>query len=423
MADIYDIRGIIAEALRCGYDISPADRREWKMFCCALKVLGYDEATFVALSSGKQKDSRQAWRAERNPQRYRNEEQAKGMIVALAKAANMDLKPFLLSQDNRQWTPRKDTVRQEPRRITPAPVPPPPPPIFITPQQVNAASRYYRETSLYIWLCKEFEPAEVERVFEAYKIGGSSFAPTSEGYRSASLPYISVNGECIDCKLMQFSPNNGSSKNADGSRRPITWALARMKKNDRRAKWCNFGDHLLPINPTAPVCVVESEKSALILSLCYRDRIWVAVGSLQNLNSERFVPYRGRKITIFPDRDGLQAWREKARILAGEGFNVSIDTTTERHPGNPKDDLADIVMRWRHGTQAAPEPPQKDVAKCDTLCKSPGKEEAEKVFEEMKRNNPIFAEFAETFQLEPISIEHLEPVAVQSRTTAPKDYE
>lgn len=393
--DIYDINGIIGEALRSNIDISPSDRQEWRMFCCALKVLGYDEATFVALSSGRERDSRQAWRAERSPSRYRTEDSARGMIVALAKSAGMDVKPFLLSQDkeSRTRTDHRPAFRPTP---TPKPEAPTLPPVYITPQQVEAAARHYRETSLYIWLCSEFDRAEVEEVMKLYRIGGSSFAPTPEGYRAASLPYITTAGNCVDCKLQQYDTTTGSRKG-----KPINWALSRMKQSDRRAQWCNFGDHLLTARPEAEVCLVEAEKSALVLSLTYPGKIWIATGSKQNLTPGRFAPYRGRKITIFPDRDGVEAWRATAEQRAAEGYSIRIDTTITRHPGEPKDDLADIVLRFRHGEQHTPEPA--------APIKTAGQMEAERIFEQMKADNPTFAEFADKMELTAISIEHFNP--------------
>lgn len=400
--DIYDINGIIGEALRSNIDISPSDRQEWRMFCCALKVLGYDESTFIALSSGRERDSRQAWRAERSPNRYRTEDSARGMIVALAKSAGMDVKPFLLSQDRESRTPGR-VDRRPAFRPTPTQKPEAPtlPPVYITPQQVEAAARHYRETSLYIWLCAEYDRAEVEEVLERYRIGGSSFAPTPEGYRAASLPYINAAGNCVDCKLQQYDTTTGSRKG-----KPINWALKRMQLSDRRAQWCNFGDHLLTTQPDAEVNLVEAEKSALILSLTYPGKIWIATGSKQNLTPERFTPYRGRKITIYPDRDGVEAWRAKAEELAAEGYSIRIDTTITHYPGESKDDLADIVLRFRHGEQhTEPTAPTKTA----------GQMEAERIFEQMKADNPTFAAFAESMELTAVSVEPYNPKSNDSR--------
>ena len=120
--------------MQSGIDISPADRQEWRMFCCALKVLGYSEQDFISLSSGAERDSRQAWRAERNPSRYKTEDGAKGMIVELAKSAGVEVKQFLLSR-NQDTKPSRyhdrprtsATSRTAPTRPTPTPTAEPSP--------------------------------------------------------------------------------------------------------------------------------------------------------------------------------------------------------------------------------------------------------------------------------------------------------
>lgn len=429
MADIYDIDAIIKHSLQMGIDISPADRQEWKMFCCALKVLGYDETTFVALSSGKQKDSRQAWRAERSPHRYKSEDSAKGMIADLAKAAGIDLHHFLLSRydDSRTRTTNRRTFVNpvvKPRTVEP-PIEYAP---FIPAQMVEATESRVTESNLFVWLSGEFGDEAAMMAMRRYRVGATKHTD-GRGYRAASLPYINTSGDCVDCKIFHIDPTTGSRKTApalmswtdrEGNAQELrsTWALAELKKNDNPRKWCNFGDHLLQDNPTAAVCVVESEKTALVASIVYPSRLWIAVGSKNNLNPERCAPYRGREIIIYPDRDNIKdkprksgigiekGWETLARELAQAGFSVRIDRTVERHHGEINDDIADIILRYRHGTQSPPEPPQsRDVAKCDTAAKSPDKLETEALFEQMKKQYPALAELAERFDLEPISVE------------------
>lgn len=437
MADIYDIDAIIKHSLQMGIDISPADRQEWKMFCCALKVLGYDETTFVALSSGKQRDSRQAWRAERSPQRYKSEDSAKGMIVDLAKSAGIDVKQFLLSRydDSRaRPTNRRTFVNPvvKPRTVEP-PIEYAP---FIPAQMVEATESRVTESNLFVWLSGEFGDEAAMMAMRRYRVGATKHTD-GRGHRAASLPYINTSGDCVDCKIFHIDPTTGSRKTApalmswtdrEGKAQELrsTWALAELKKNDKPRKWCNFGDHLLQDNPTAAVCVVESEKTALVASIVYPSRLWIAVGSKNNLNPERCAPYRGREIVIYPDRDNIKdkprksgtgiekGWETLARELAQAGFSVRIDRTVERHNGEINDDIADIILRYRHGTQSPPEPPQnRDVAKCDTAAKSPDKLEAEALFEQIKKQYPALAELAEKFDLEPISVE---PYRCKTRT-------
>lgn len=385
-----------------------------------------------------------------------------GNIQLPEKSQDPDKDKYKDKQPTPTTRPPRNSTPIPPRRIR-----------YIKPHEWQNARRFYRETSLYHWLCSEFDRADVERVLEAYCFGGADFVARN-GYRAAFFPYISAEGKCVDCKIYHFNPLTGSRKTADpiyswtdretgeqknSSTTFLLYELMReaqkkgkisnnLKTQDFRADWCGFGDHLLPSMPDTPICVVESEKTAIVAALTYPDRIWIAVGGKEQFNPTgrpgTLAPYRGRKIIIYPDRDGYEdkvrkdgksielGWRTLARLLAKEGFSVYVDTTIERHytefvlddngniviengePKRSKKDLADLIIEYKHGVIK----PKKEQP-----YKSPEKEEAEKVFEEMKRNNPIFAELAETFQLEPISIEHLEPVAVQSQTTAQKDYE
>lgn len=436
--DIYDIDGIIRHALQSGIDISPADRQEWRLFCCALKVLGYDESTFVRLSSGAEKDSRKAWREERNPRRYKTEDSAKGMIVDLAKSAGVEVKQFLLSRNQDRPSRYPDrrrttaTSRTAPARPTTTPEPTAAPD-FLPMDAVRAAHAHAQETALFAYIAKEFGESAARFIFGVYMVGASKHTAPN-GYRAAAFPYIDTAQRVVDCKLFHIDPTTGSRKTAaplrswtdrDGKQQELrsSWALAEMNADRRRrnlpelnrAKWCNFGDHLLPERPTAEVCLVESEKTALIAALTYPDRVWVAVGSKNNLTPERCKPYIGRTLTIYPDRDGYndkpradghgieRGWRTIARELAAAGLRLRIDTTTERHPGEPNDDIADLILRYRHGEQPTPPPPPVQEPP------DPNRAEAERIFERMKETYPALKELAERFELTAVSVEPYKP--------------
>lgn len=373
--DFYNVDAIISEALRSGIDISPIDRQEWVLFCCALKILGYDESTFVALSNGNPRDSRQVWRNEKHPGKYiATEDKAKAKVIALAKAARMDLKPFVLSQYREgargyQQRPNRATPRK-PEAVKPQRPEPHPNPFYISNEMLDQGQARVKETGFYKFLCSRFDTTQVDEVLTRYRVGASNYTDT-QGNKAVSFPMINRQGLCIDSKIFHINPETGSRKDAPpllpGNRHnpnglTSTFALAMMKDpdnpgarlKDRRGVWAYFGEHLLQ-DPTKPVAVVEAEKTAIIAALVYPGFIWIATGSISNLNPERFEPLRGYKVTIFPDRDGLTKWREKAQALANQGFNISIDTTITRYPGSPKDDLADIILRCRLGTQEKPQ--------------------------------------------------------------------
>lgn len=75
---------------------------------------------------------------------------------------------------------------------------------------------------------------------------------------------------------------------------PEGWALHR----------CLFGQHLLSGKaPVATVCVVESEKTAVICSEQIADCLWLACGGLQMFSAPMLQPLVDYKVVIFPDTD------------------------------------------------------------------------------------------------------------------------
>ena len=122
---------------------------------------------------------------------------------------------------------------------------------------------------------------------------------------------------------------------------------------------CLFGLHLLGEDPTKPIAIVESEKSALIMSIVMPEFVWMACGSLNNFNEHILKPLRHRKIIAFPDVDyrrdretcysvSTDAWLKVASRLKAEGWKISVDMSLEKKATTPqrldKCDIADIAL-------------------------------------------------------------------------------
>ena len=107
-----------------------------------------------------------------------------------------------------------------------------------------------------------------------------------------------------------------------------------------------FGEHLL-IDKTKPVAIVESEKTAVIASVYLPQFIWLAAGSLTNLNAEKCCVLKGRIVTLFPDLNGFEKWSNKAKELSGLAIFTVSDllerkaNETEKQQGF---DLADYLI-------------------------------------------------------------------------------
>ena len=118
------------------------------------------------------------------------------------------------------------------------------------------------------------------------------------------------------------------------------------------ARQCLFGEHLLNRYPNAPVCIVESEKTAVLMAIAYGNhplQVWMACSGIGNLTRDKLKPIidQRRRIILYPDKDGVDDWREKASLL--EYDRIVIDTRAIdkwwKPCDGPKADIADVVIR------------------------------------------------------------------------------
>ena len=117
-------------------------------------------------------------------------------------------------------------------------------------------------------------------------------------------------------------------------------------------KQCLFGMHLLSKYPGADVNIVESEKTALVMAIAYGNyakQVWMACGGLQNINRDKLAPIirEGRKVVLYPDRDGIKEWKVRAMQLNYPNVVVDERPVTEwwKPEDGEKADIADVVVR------------------------------------------------------------------------------
>ena len=73
-------------------------------------------------------------------------------------------------------------------------------------------------------------------------------------------------------------------------------------------------------NKTSVVCIVESEKTAVICSVLFPDALWLSCGGLQMFKSQLLEPLVHHKVILFPDTDekgeAYKAWLSVAQQAA-----------------------------------------------------------------------------------------------------------
>jgi len=175
------------------------------------------------------------------------------------------------------------------------------------------------------------------------------FIASSKHWNGSSIFWqIDIKGKVRTGKIMLYSPTTG--KRVKQPFNHINWAHSTLKQPEFELKQCLFGEHLL-IDKIKPVAIVESEKTAVIASVYLPKFIWTAVGSLTNLNAEKCGILKGRTVVLFPDLNGYEKWRNKAKKLSHLAkFSISDllelkANDTERKKGF---DLADFLLKFHY---------------------------------------------------------------------------
>ena len=128
--------------------------------------------------------------------------------------------------------------------------------------------------------------------------------------------------------------------------------LTQFDERKQEAQLTFFGMHLLNRYPNATVNIVESEKTAVLMAIAYGNhatQVWMACGGLEMLSRERLKPIidQGRKVVLYPDRDGIAKWKAKAKQIGYDQIHVDTDPVLKwwREGDGDKADIADVVVR------------------------------------------------------------------------------
>ena len=232
-----------------------------------------------------------------------------------------------------------ETVQQVPRIETPKREP-----SFIAPELFKQSLRQYEQNNFVNFLISLFGEAITGELIERYFIGTSKHWPGSTIFWQ-----IGSDKKIRTGKIMLYDTITG--KRIKEPFNHIQWVHKLINQPEFELKQCLFGEHLL-IDKIKPAAIVESEKTAIISSVYLPQFLWLAVGSLTNLNFEKCLILAGRKVVLYPDLNGFDKWTAKAKELTeripGTKFVISDlleRSATEAERANGLD-LADYLVRF-----------------------------------------------------------------------------
>lgn len=185
----------------------------------------------------------------------------------------------------------------------------------------------------------------IEEVAQRYGIAEERLTQVYEDYHLGAdadgrvvFWQIDSEGRLRSGKWMQYTsdghrsghPNWMHSYLLRASQLPEDWEL----------RQCLFGEHLIVKYPDKEICIVESEKTAIMCAMCYPDRLWLATGGCSGFSPEKLAVLRGRKVLVWPDSGAFYKWY--GIFLQCKHIQADITDKLDRYPGNT--DLADILL-------------------------------------------------------------------------------
>jgi hypothetical protein len=227
-------------------------------------------------------------------------------------------------------------------------------------RRLSTASEFCRA----LVACGYLSEEQMQRAAQRYRLGAS---------RDGGVIFWQIDEHEVlhDGKMMHYRPDC----HRDHDRKP-SWVSYHLRRSgllpeDWKAAHCLFGLHLLANTNLSnltnkkesvqsvscvvekTICVVEAEKTAVIMSEVKPEYLWLATGGKTELSVARLKPLAGHRVILFPDTDETgetyREWYEVAETATdvfGRPFTVSsiLEQQASKAQKAAKIDIVDLIF-------------------------------------------------------------------------------
>ena len=194
------------------------------------------------------------------------------------------------------------------------------------------------DDNLTTYLLSQFTTEEVQRATQNYYLTGANYY-----WNNATLFWQIDHKEQIHaCKIMLYDTCTG--KRIKEPYNHINWLHKAIKEPNFNFNQCLFGLHLINEDYQKEIAIVESEKTAIIMSIFLPEFIWIATGSKSNFKFDLLHPLKKRKCFAFPDKGEFNNWNIKATELNKQGFKIAVSNLLEKTILQNGSDLVDYYL-------------------------------------------------------------------------------
>ena len=214
--------------------------------------------------------------------------------------------------------------------------PPPVKPSYIDKEILQKTLTKYEINPLITYLYSHYDGDEVNVTIDKYQVG------TSKMNNGATIFWQMDNtGNIRTGKIMAYDITTGK-RIKDKNIIAISWVHYKLKKPKESIRQCLFGLHLLNDN-IKQVAIVESEKTAIIMSIESPNYTWMSTGTISGFKYEYLAPLKGTAIIAFPDKGGYAQWQKTAEKLNEKGFEIEVSQLLENKKYLKGWDLVDVL--------------------------------------------------------------------------------
>ncbi len=187
----------------------------------------------------------------------------------------------------------------------------------------------YENNNFVQFLFSKFNSDNVTDLLNQYKIG------TSESWNNGTVFWqVDFQSKIRGGKIILYNKNGKRTKY-------INWIHSlKIKRNlidSFNLDQCLFGEHLIS-KYNKPIAIVESEKTACIMSVTFEKYLWLATGSLQGLNLKKIKALKNRTIILYPDlgiegKNGspFTKWKSICEEIKSNGYDIQISELLEKN--------------------------------------------------------------------------------------------
>jgi hypothetical protein len=194
-----------------------------------------------------------------------------------------------------------------------------------------------QQSNFISYLLQHFDLKKVLQAIKTYHIGTTNYWHGATVFWQIDTKNVIHAG-----KIMLYNCNTG--KRIKEPFNHVSWIHKQLKLNTFVLQQCLFGLHnLVHIKKGDTICIVESEKTAIIMSMMLPDFLWLATGSKTGFKEKMLRPIKEYSLIAYPDKTEYNNWHKTAILLNEKGYNIKCSNLLESVALENGSDLIDYL--------------------------------------------------------------------------------